>query len=273
MFSIGEFSRVSGLTIKTLRFYHEEGLLPPARIDPQSGYRYYDESQIELARTIGFLRELEIPLAEIKTLLESKRGDEEILDLLERQRTAIQQQLVRYKKIAKRLDRFIADERRGGLVAGTASDVVTKSLLTWLIASVRMTGRYAECGKVFGRIARACGRHIGGSPFLLHYEAEYKEADADFEVCIPVRRKLQAEGISCRELSGGECVAVLHKGPYDQLGKSYAKILRHVSERGYRIVMPTREVYLKGPGMIFQGNPQHYLTEIQIPIERYGTAE
>ena len=51
------------------------------------------------------------------------------------------------------------------------------------------------------------------------------------------------------------------------MGKSYAKILHWVKERGYTILMPTREVYLKGPGMIFKGNPASYLTEIQIPIE------
>jgi DNA-binding transcriptional MerR regulator len=69
MFGIGEFSKITGLTVKTLRFYHEEGLLIPASVDPQTGYRYYAEPQIELARTITFLRTLEFPLPEIKSLL------------------------------------------------------------------------------------------------------------------------------------------------------------------------------------------------------------
>jgi DNA-binding transcriptional MerR regulator len=266
MFSIGEFSRVSGLTIKTLRFYHEEGLLAPAHVDPQSGYRYYDPQQIELARTIAFLRRLEIPLAEIKSLLESKNAGEDILDLLERQKTAIQKRIVQYKKLSKQLDRFISNERRSNVMAEAAFEIVNKSLSPVLIAGIRMKGRYAECGKAFGRIARAFGRHLAGTPFLLHYDSEYKETDADFEACIPVRKQKPAEGISCRELAGGECIALFHKGPYDQLGKSYAKILEHVRQHGYEIAVPTREVYLKGPGMIFKGNPQNYLTEIQIPI-------
>src|SRR5262245_11887000 len=75
------------------------------------------------------------------------------------------------------------------------------------------------------------------------------------------------DGISIRELPGGRCVSLLHKGPYDQLGRSYDKILPFGKEKGYEIVMPTREVYLKHPGMIFRGNPKNYLTEIQMVIQ------
>ena len=49
MFSIGEFSKITGLTVKTLRFYHEQSLLAQAQIDNQTGYRYYDDRQIETA--------------------------------------------------------------------------------------------------------------------------------------------------------------------------------------------------------------------------------
>ena len=84
---------------------------------------------------------------------------------------------------------------------------------------------------------------------------------------MPVRQRKDIEGISMRELPAARCISLLHKGPYEQLGSSYAKVLKHVKERGYTILMPTREVYIKGPGMIFKGNPQNYLTEIQIPVE------
>jgi effector-binding domain-containing protein len=103
---------------------------------------------------------------------------------------------------------------------------------------------------------------------LLHYDDEYREADADFEACMPVRRAAAArDGIDVRELAGGRCVSLLHKGPYDEMGRSYAVILKYVKDKGYRVSMPTREVYLKGPGMIFRGNPKNYLTEIQMVVE------
>jgi len=75
-----------------------------------------------------------------------------------------------------------------------------------------------------------------------------------------------APEISVRQLPGGKCVCLLHKGPYEQLGHSYAKILGYIKQKGYEIVMPTREIYVKGPGMIFKGNPANYLTEIQIVV-------
>ena len=75
-------------------------------------------------------------------------------------------------------------------------------------------------------------------------------------------------------LSTGSMCLVIYKwmhGPYDELGRSYAKILEYVEARGYKIIQPTREVYLKGPGIILKGNPKNYLTEIQLPIRYEGT--
>ena len=82
-----------------------------------------------------------------------------------------------------------------------------------------------------------------------------------------IRPSEAADGIDVRELPGGRCVSLMHRGPYDQMGRSYAVVLSYVHDRGYRAVMPTREVYHKGPGMIFRGNPKNYLTEIQVLVE------
>ena len=62
MFTIGEFSKITGLTVKTLRFYHEKELLVPAAIDHSSGYRYYDQRNVDAARVIVALRGLEFSL-------------------------------------------------------------------------------------------------------------------------------------------------------------------------------------------------------------------
>jgi DNA-binding transcriptional MerR regulator len=67
--TVGQFARASGLTSKALRHYHELGVLAPARIDPDSGYRLYDRAQLELARQIRVLRELDVPLAEIAVIV------------------------------------------------------------------------------------------------------------------------------------------------------------------------------------------------------------
>jgi DNA-binding transcriptional MerR regulator/DNA gyrase inhibitor GyrI len=266
MFTIGEFSKLSGLTVKTLRFYHEEGLLVPAFVDPDTGYRYYDERQIETARVIAYLRNLELSISDIKELL--GRADEAgLLELLERQRSQIKQQIKRLQKTVRSLDQFISEERQGLAMAEISEDVSEKNLDAMLVAGIRMKGRYSECGKGFARLGRSFGRLICGKPLLLHYDNEFREDDADFEACLPIRQRKSVEGTSVRELPGVRCVALVHKGPYDQMGRSYAKVLKWIKERNYKVVQPTREVYLKGPGMIFRGNPKNYVTEIQIPVE------
>ena len=273
MFTIGEFSRVTGLTVKTLRFYHEEGLLAPSFVDPQTGYRHYDPGQVETARTIAYLRGLEFPVAEIRELLRLGADDEDLLKTVERHKATIEEKVRRLRKVARSLDQFIAEQRQGRVMAQGTNEVREKVLEPLLVAGVRMKGRYSDCGKGFSRIGKAMGRYICGAPLLLHYDTEYKEDDADFEACFPIRQAKVVEGISVRELHGGRCVSLLHRGPYEQLGHSYARILLHVKDKRYCVAVPTREVYLKGPGMFFKGNPRNYVTEIQLPLggERGGT--
>src|SRR6516164_6521837 len=68
-FSIGEFSRATHLTVKTLRHYHEAGLLVPAHVDPHTGYRRYTAEQIALAQIIRRIRGLDVPVSEIHAVL------------------------------------------------------------------------------------------------------------------------------------------------------------------------------------------------------------
>jgi DNA-binding transcriptional MerR regulator len=67
--SIGDFSRITQLSVKTLRYYHDVGLLPPQRVDPATGYRYYSHDQIPTAQVVRRLRELDMPIADIRSVL------------------------------------------------------------------------------------------------------------------------------------------------------------------------------------------------------------
>jgi len=268
VFSIGEFSRITGLTVKTLRFYHEKGVLIPACVDAQTGYRYYGDRQIDKARVITRLRSLEFSLEQIGEMLTNYDDESDILDHLERQKAVIEEKRRQYQGIVGLLEKIIYNERAARMTAQNSTfEVEEKTLDTLLIAGVRLKGHYSDSGKGFARIGKALGRYISGKCFLLHYDTEYREEDADFEACMPIRTRKEIDGISVRELPGGPCVSLLHKGPYQELSRSYTKILAYIKEKRYEIVMPTREVYWKGPGMIFRGNPKNYLTEIQMLIQ------
>ena len=84
---------------------------------------------------------------------------------------------------------------------------------------------------------------------------------------LPIRREVAVDGVNVRTLPGGHGLSLIHRGPYDQLGRSYAKILQHANERKFNLALPTREVYVKGPGLIFKGKSKNYLTEIQLPFK------
>jgi DNA-binding transcriptional MerR regulator/DNA gyrase inhibitor GyrI len=268
VYSIGQFSKIVGMSVKTLRFYHDEGVLVPSYVDPDSGYRYYAQRDAEKARVVGHLRELEFSLSEIREMLGEYDDEADLLEYLERHRDVFQQRIRRFRDVVSSLDRIISREREAQVTMRTSTfEVEEKVLEPMLIAGIRMKGKYSDCGKGFAQVGKDLGRFISGKPFCLYYDGEYRPDDADLEACMPVRKpKAEVPGISIRELPGGRCVSLMHKGPYDQLGRSYARVLDYIRTKGLKPQLPSREIYHKGPGMIFKGNPQKYLTEIQIVV-------
>jgi DNA-binding transcriptional MerR regulator len=270
MFSIGEFSQITGLTVKTLRFYHEKQLLVPTAIDPATGYRTYDDRNVEKARVIVALRELEFSLDDVSAILRDCADDEDLAAFLDRQRTTLAERIGQLAGAVRQIDRLIHEQRRGReeqAMSQQAVEIEEREVEPVLIAGIRMQGRYSDCGRGFAMLGKRIGRYIAGKPLCLYYDGEYRDDDANFEPCFPVRQAVQAEGVDVRQLAGGRCVVLVHRGPYEQLGRSYQRALRYAKERGYTVTLPTREVYLKGPGMIFRGNPEKYVTEIQLPVE------
>ncbi|RJP29992.1 MAG: MerR family transcriptional regulator [Candidatus Omnitrophota bacterium] len=268
MFSIGEFSRITGLSIKALRLYHEKGILVPHRIDQHTGYRYYNHQNVEKARVIQELKALEFSLAEIQNMLEHVSEEAEIIEALENQKDLLSVKIENYTKIVNTLDSIITNEKEMQKMSQQQTfEVVEKLVEDQLIAGIRFKGKYCDCGKAIGKICRSMGRYMCGKPFNLYYDAEYKEDDADIESCIPVKQSKPVEGIDIRTLPGGKCISLIHKGPYEELGRSYEKIIAYAKEKDLKLKTPSREIYLKGPGMIFRGNPKKYLTEIQMMID------
>jgi len=265
--SIGEFSAITSLTIKSLRLYHEKGILVPSEVDEFTQYRYYDERNLEIARSVKILKDFDFSLSEIKEILNDLDSDTNLLEQLQDKFSQIQEKIERYRNISNSLQNTIKIEKENKMKTKENFDIEEKEVETVLVAGYRMKGKYHEIGSGFAKLGKKFGRHINGKPLGLYYDGEYKENDADFEACFPIRKGKEEEGISVRELKGGKCVSLLHKGPYDIVGESYKKIFSAVNEKGYKKILPTREVYIKGPGMIFKGNPQNYITEIQIFIE------
>jgi DNA-binding transcriptional MerR regulator len=266
-YTIGEFSKVSGLSIKALRFYHEKGILIPTHVDEASGYRLYDDSKIDRARVIMHLREMQFSIEDIAEIFRECDDEADVLDYLERQKKMLQKRIGQDREVVRSLSQIVEREKIARLyLERSRFSIEEKAFPQMLVAGIRMKGKYSDCGIGFARLGKAVGRYIKGKSLCLYYDAEYREEDAEFEPCFPVRKAVQVDGVAVHELPASRCLTLLHKGRYDTLGRSYARVLRYVSDNKVTIALPTREVYVKGPGMIFRGNPNNYLTEIQLPI-------
>jgi len=152
---------------------------------------------------------------------------------------------------------------------------ITEEKASWTVladtrvASLAYRGRYGQIGTYFGRIFRQYGRFVTGAPLALYADPEYKEADASIEACVPIRAAAVTgkDGVEIKVLPGQRVVELVHRGAYDTLGESYKKAFDFLASQGARATTPSREVYLKGPGLLLPRNPKRYVTVIQIPAQ------
>src|SRR4029079_16646724 len=110
-YSIGEFSQITGLSAKTLRFYHEKGILVPSSIDGATGYRFYDARKIDKARVVMQLRQMEFSIEDIAAVFAESSDDADILNHLERQKQFLQHRISEDRDIVHSLGEIIAKEK------------------------------------------------------------------------------------------------------------------------------------------------------------------
>ena len=264
MLSIGEFSRVTRISIKALRLYHEKGILVPSAVNLRSKYRYYNNQAVERARIVRKLQELGFSLQEIKEIVTGCQDDKDISARVHGKLDEVNRMVRKFKGIQENLLLF-----RDSLAEEKMTDrthVKIEEIPDMLICGIRFRGRYDEVGPKFGALFKAAGRHSAGKPFSLYYDGEYKEEAADIEACLETKKEVKGRGISCRTLKGGKAVTVIHYGPYEELGCSYQRLFEYCREHCLEILPPSREQYLKGPGLIFRGNPKKFVTKLMALI-------
>lgn len=266
-YTIGEFSRITGLSIKALRLYQERGLLLPSEVDADSGYRYYHHTSVDKARAIARLKALRFSLEEIGDIVGDCSEDGQILAALAQKAKDIARQRGELDRIASSIASVLKTESEAIEMSDESGfEVEERELDELLIAGIRWRGVYSDAGEHFGKLFRSVGMQVCGKPMGLYYDEEFKDSDADCESCVPVRKGRSKGEVDVRSLPGGPALCVMHAGPYEDLGRSYAKLFAYANEHGYTLMRPMREIYRKGPGLIFKGKPRNYLTEIQAPI-------
>jgi effector-binding domain-containing protein len=267
LFTIGEFSMITHLSVKTLRYYHDEGILKPDYVDADTGYRYYREASVDKAALISMLRSIDFSINEIKEILKSCTDDIDITVFFEQQQDKIRAKIDKYVRMESIIKEMLKTIRENNMKYKDNYTVEIKDIDDIIFAGNRFKGEYKNVGNSFKLAGRAAGRFIAGKAMSLYYDREYREKDADIEAGFPVSKTISSENINCRVLKGGKFVTLIHRGPYGNLSRSYEKIFGFINGNKLNAGSPSREVYLKGPGILFRGNQDKYLTEIQIPVE------
>jgi effector-binding domain-containing protein len=264
MYSIGEFSLISSMTVKTLRHYHKKGILIPSFVDDDTGYRYYSSKDIDRASVISILKTFQFSLKDIETFLLDMNEDADVIEALKDKKAQIDADIKSLKNVTCAIDSIIYKEQEASTMTNTTTNIEIKVIPEQLVVSTRWQGAYSDTGKAMGKIYRAGGRQSAGPALNLYYDGEHKDI-ADIESCLPVKKQLKSK-LDCRVLPQQQCVCLIHKGPYETLGASYKALFDYMKKNGLTMALPTREIYVKGPGMIFKGNSEKYLTELLIPI-------
>ena len=277
MIRIGDFSKLSRVSVKTLRYYDEMGLLKPVEVDRFTGYRHYEYDQLPRLNRILTLRDLGFSLEEIGQLLRDSLTPEQMRGMLKLRQAEIRQKV---EEETERLERVEARLRQIEQEEDMSKyDVVIKKVEAIKVAALRgVVPTPPEQGPLWnelaGYLAQQRARPTGEPCLTLYYDEEYKERDWDLEVCIPIDADLPEFGrVKVRMLPKVETMAcTVHHGPFVTIGEAYSALGKWLDANGYRIVGPAREVYLReakrsGPVGVSQTDPEA-VTEIQFPVEK-----
>lgn len=271
MIRIGEFSKLSMVSIKTLRYYDEMGLLKPISIDRETGYRYYTVDQLPRLNRILALKDLGFSLQQIGQVLNEGVSSEQLRGMLRLKRAELQRQ------IADEQERMVRIEARLQMIDMEDTmpqyDVVLKQVDAQLVASVRDTlASYSEVGHLFDEIYGYLGRFgingLTSTGAAIWHDDEHKTSNIDGEAAVFLKSPVPAsERVRVYELPAATMASVIHKGAYNKFSQAYEAFGRWIEANGYTVVGPNREIYLECSQPVRQDD-ESYVTEIQFPVAR-----
>jgi len=227
---IGEFASASRLSQKALRLYGENGLLPPAWVDPDSGYRYYRPEQLRTATLIALLRRGAMPLVEIRAFLRDPS-----LERLTEYERRVGGEFDERRRVLRYVKRILKEE--------PLYDVFTKHIDEQAYVSRSKRVRFPELDSLIPATFRELGWPAEGSPFVLYHGPVNTEEDGPIEVCVPRLdgdKRLSAGDVAFTEVSGSQC-------DFPEILGAYEAVYRWAKEHGRDPDGPPREIYLNGP--------------------------
>lgn len=271
MIRIGDFSKLSQVSIKTLRYYDELGLLKPVHVDEFTGYRYYSAEQLPRLNRILALKDLGLSLEQVTQVLHEDVSPEQLRGMLRLQQARLQQHISEEQARLARVEARLQEINREHTMPDY--DVILKQVEPQLVASIRDTlPRYPAVGRLFGVLERYLARASAYNPDLIGaaiwHDEDYKTHDIDAEAVIYLKQPVPESGrVKVYTLPAATMASVIHKGAYNRFNQAYEAIMRWIEANGYSIVGPNREIYLYCTEPVRQDD-ETYVTEIQFPVAK-----
>ncbi len=264
--TVGEFSRMTHLSVKTLRHYHQVGLLEPAQVNPDTGYRYYSRDQIPQAQVIRRLRDLEMPVPEVQAVL----GAPDVstrnaviashLDSLETELGKVHAAVDSLRSILETPVSAVTVEHRttrSMTALGVGAVVDREDVLAWWQGAL---------GELRG-VVRAQGLEVTGPSGGLYASELFQHGRGEATVFIPIEREARPIGrVTPFIVPESELAVLTHNGSLEDIDISYGQLGSYVTTHEISIQGPLREYYLVDADDVV--DPHQWVTEICWPIFR-----
>lgn len=273
MLSIGEFSKICGVSTKTLRYYAEMGLIIPDEINPENGYRYYSIKQLKKLLFINRLKAYHFSLEEIKAILEweGDQSEEKFCSALNRKRKEIQDKVTAFEYTLKQMNKDILNLELGIPMMSYLENievqiVETQSMnILYMRQMISSEDYVAGYGRYISRLYEKIAIDkltLLGTPITIYHSAEFDPSGNDIEFAIPIEETVKGT----RDLPGELCAKSVLKGSYSELNSVYARLREWIDEEGYELVKSPYEVYITDPN--HATDSEEIVTEVYFPIKK-----
>ncbi|MBS5931572.1 MAG: MerR family transcriptional regulator [Clostridiales bacterium] len=266
MYRIGEFSKMSKVSIKTLRYYDEIDLLKPEWIDNETNYRFYTTNQLVQIHRIQSYRQIGLSIDEIRLILMGK--NEELI--LSKRQKEIEEAIALMQEQLTRIE-FMKEEKDEE--AYMNYHAVVKEIPEYIVYSAKM--ELKDYKDYFTVLPPLGAKVMEMNPeikcvtpeycFISNRDMEYREKDIHIEFCEAVDRfGVAPEGVEFKKIESTTVVSVMHRGRYQDFGLAYAYAFDWIEKNGYIVTDNPRESYIDG--IWNKEDEKDWLTEIQIPV-------
>lgn len=271
MLRIGDFSKLSRISIRMLRHYDEIALLRPDEVDNMTGYRYYSEAQLQDAGRIQSLKELGFSLAAICEILEKYGDAKELEQFLLIRRKELEAQASETVKKLNLLDSTLKWLRKEGNIM--EYEVTLKTLPKRYVASVRkIIPTYKDEGSLweilFTETATQNVQHASPCYGLAVFHDEgHKDADPDVEIQTSVIGSyMDTENVKFKTIPPIVMASAIYKGSYAQISKVNTAVANWVVENGYDFDGKSFCIYHVSPAQT--ADPEELVTEVCFPVKK-----